>query len=86
MTEGATAEKRMKIATVYIGYADGLPQHIKDGTAVKVNNQDATVFGKVSMDVTTIDVTDIKECKMWEIGVSFFHQIILLIILPQLIV
>ena len=60
----AIAEKKMKVATVYLGYADGLPQHIKDGTAVKVNNQDATVFGKVSMDVTTIDVSNIKECNV----------------------
>lgn len=60
----AIAEKRMKVATVYLGYADGLPQHIKDGTVVKVNNQDASVFGKISMDVTTIDVSDIKECNV----------------------
>ena len=58
------AKKRMKVATVYLGYADGLPQHVKDGTAVKVNNQDANIFGKISMDVTTIDVSDIKECNV----------------------
>ena len=46
------------------GYADGFPNHIKDGTLVKVNEQDAEIFGKVSMDVTTIDVTNIDECKI----------------------
>jgi len=60
----AVALKEMKIATVYIGYADGFPNHIKDGTLVKVNEQDAVIFGKVSMDVTTIDVTNIDECKI----------------------
>ena len=60
----AIANKDMKIATVYMGYAEGLPNHIKDGTVVKINNQDAKVFGKVSMDVTTIDITDIKDCKI----------------------
>jgi len=60
----AIANKDMTIATVYMGYADGLPNHIKDGTVVKINNQDAKVFGKVSMDVTTIDITDIKDCKI----------------------
>jgi alanine racemase len=54
----------MKIATVYMGYADGLPNNIKDGTIVKINNQDAKVFGKVSMDVTTVDVTNITNCKI----------------------
>jgi len=60
----AVAENDMKIATVYLGYADGLPQHVKDGTIVMVNNQEAKVFGKVSMDVTTIDVTNIKDCSI----------------------
>ena len=60
----AVAMQDMKIATVYMGYADGLPNHIKDGTVVKINHKDAKVFGKVSMDVTTVDVTNIKGCKI----------------------
>jgi len=60
----AIAEKKMRIASVYFGYADGLPQYIKDGTIVRINNQDACIFGKVSMDLTTIDVTDIRECNI----------------------
>ena len=51
----------MKIATVYMGYADGLPNHIKDGTEIKINNETAKVFGKVSMDVTTVDVSNISK-------------------------
>ncbi|MDA8541356.1 alanine racemase [Gammaproteobacteria bacterium] len=60
----AVAKNDMKIATVYLGYADGLPQHVKDGSIVMVNNQEAKVFGKVSMDVTTIDVTNIQDCSI----------------------
>ena len=60
----AIADKKMRIASVYLGYADGLPQYIKDGTIVRINNQDACIFGKVSMDLTTIDVTDIRECSI----------------------
>ena len=58
------AKEKMKIATVYIGYADGLPNHIKDGTLIKINNHDAKVFGKVNMDVTTVDVTNIPDCNV----------------------
>jgi alanine racemase len=58
------AKAKMKIATVYIGYADGLPNHIKDGTLIKINNHDAKVFGKVNMDVTTVDVTNIPDCNV----------------------
>ena len=57
----AEALNDMKIATVYMGYADGLPNHIKDGTEIKINNETAKVFGKVSMDVTTVDVSNISK-------------------------
>jgi len=60
----AIAKKDMKIASVYLGYADGLPVGIKDGTKVHINGNEAKVFGKVSMDITTIDVSNIKECNV----------------------
>ena len=60
----AIAEKDMKIASIYLGYADGLPVTVKDGTAVMINDQIASVFGKVSMDLTTIDVTSIFNCSV----------------------
>tara|TARA_B100001057_G_scaffold239976_1_gene240282 strand:+ start:50103 stop:51164 length:1062 start_codon:yes stop_codon:yes gene_type:complete len=59
----AVAEYDMRIASVYLGYADGLPVNIKDGTSVMINGSEAQVFGKVSMDLTTIDVTNIPNCK-----------------------
>ena len=43
--------------------ADGLPVTIKDGTKVLINDELANVFGKVSMDLTTIDVTNL-DCKV----------------------
>ena len=58
----AVAEKNMTIATVYLGYADGLPLNIKDGTPVMINNQVGKVFGRVSMDLTTIDISEIESC------------------------
>ncbi len=58
----AIAKNDMLIATVYLGYADGLPLNIKDGTDVMINNQKAKVFGRVSMDLTTIDITNINDC------------------------
>jgi alanine racemase len=58
----AVATKDMKIASVYLGYADGLPVNIKDDTPVMINDQMAYVFGRVSMDLTTIDVSNIEKC------------------------
>jgi alanine racemase len=54
----------MTVATVYIGYADGLAQNIKDGTTVLVNGKNAKIFGKVSMDLTTVDISDHANCKI----------------------
>ena len=58
----AIAKKNMKIATIYLGYADGLPVEIQDGTEVMINDQIAKVFGRVSMDLTTVDVTNLIDC------------------------
>ena len=58
----AIAKKNMKIATIYLGYADGLPVAIQDGTEVMINDQIAKVFGRVSMDLSTVDVTNLIDC------------------------
>jgi alanine racemase len=51
-----------KLAIVYCGYADGFPQPSMDGTNVRVNNHIATIMGRVSMDLISIDVTDNPNC------------------------
>ncbi|MGL1956256.1 MAG: alanine racemase [Colwellia sp.] len=57
------AKRPTIIATIAIGYADGYPRHAKSGTPVwLVNNQKtAPIVGRVSMDMITIDVTDIEK-------------------------
>ena len=55
------ASKDMKIAIVYAGYAEGIPQTATDGTKVLVNDRQAEIFGRVSMDLVSIDVTDLPE-------------------------
>ncbi len=47
------------IATVPIGYADGYPRHASDGTPVLVRGQRSPLVGTVSMDMITIDVTEV---------------------------
>ena len=59
-----TCEKDMKIGVVAIGYADGYPRSAKDGTPVYVNGIKTRVAGKVSMDMITIDLTDVPEPKI----------------------
>lgn len=54
------AEKTTKIATIPIGYADGIFRHWGNGLGfVTINNQKATIVGSVCMDMLMVDVTDI---------------------------
>jgi alanine racemase len=47
------------IATVAIGYGDGYPRHAVNGTPVLVGGKRAPLAGRVSMDMITVDVTDL---------------------------
>lgn len=66
-----TAPKDMKIATVPIGYADGfIRQNAKDGYML-VNGKKAKIVGRICMDQTMIDVTDIEDVKIGDEVVIF---------------
>jgi alanine racemase len=57
------AEKPTKIATIPIGYADGISRHWGNGVGfVTINNQKATIVGSVCMDMLMVDITEIN-CK-----------------------
>lgn len=54
------AEKDTRIATIPLGYADGLRRSLGNGKAyVLVNGKKAYITGNVCMDMTMVDVTDI---------------------------
>ncbi len=47
------------IATAALGYGDGLPRLASNRAAARVNGQRAAIVGRVSMDLVTLDVTDL---------------------------
>ena len=53
------AERKTKLAVLPVGYADGYSRQLSSKGQVVVRGQMAPVVGRVSMDVTLIDVTDI---------------------------
>lgn len=56
------AEKPMRIAVIGIGYADGLPYALSNrGGCCLIESYAAPIIGAISMDLTTIDVTNIPE-------------------------
>ncbi|MEM6405307.1 MAG: alanine racemase [Pseudomonadota bacterium] len=53
------AHKTHQIGIVGIGYGDGYPRNITADAYVIVNQQPARIVGRISMDMLTIDLTDI---------------------------
>ena len=58
------ATKRMKVATVTTGYADGYNRLLSNKGYVLINGQKAYVIGNICMDQFMIDVTDIENVHM----------------------
>lgn len=57
------SEKKMRIATVAIGYADGYPNSLSNKGYVLVHGQKARILGSVCMDQMMIDISDIDNVK-----------------------
>ena len=59
---GATyrAKTTMKIGTLGFGYADGFNRLFSNNYKVRLKNKKINILGRVSMDLTTIDLTGIK--------------------------
>ncbi len=58
------AEKRTKVATAPVGYADGYwRSNAENGSQMLIRGQRANIIGRVCMDQLKLDVTDIKGVK-----------------------
>lgn len=59
-----TPSRDSKIATVSIGYADGIPRELsQNGGCVLIHGQRALIVGKICMDQLMVDVTAIAEVR-----------------------
>ncbi|QLB13237.1 alanine racemase [Bisgaardia hudsonensis] len=50
------SDKDTKIGVVAIGYGDGYPRDMPEGTPVYINGRRVSVVGRVSMDMMTVDL------------------------------
>lgn len=66
-----TAERDMKIATVPIGYADGFIRQNAENGYMLVNGKRAKIVGRICMDQTMLDVTDIEDVRSGDEVVVF---------------
>ncbi len=66
-----------KIATLPIGYADGYRRALSNAGRVMIRGQFAPVIGRVSMDLTMIDVTDVPDVQLGdEVLLMGEHQLL----------
>lgn len=66
-----TADKDMRIATVPVGYADGfIRAYAKNGYMI-VSGKKAPIIGRICMDQTMLDVTDIDEVNIGDEVIVF---------------
>ncbi len=58
------ARRPTRIGVVAIGYADGYPRHAINGTPVFINGYRVPLVGRVSMDMLTVDLTDLPDVQI----------------------
>ncbi len=68
------ADRRMKLATVCVGYADGYPRALSNKGEVLVNGHRCRITGRVCMDQFMCDVTDAGEVKPGDEAVLIGRQ------------
>lgn len=59
-----TARRHTRVGVVACGYADGYPRQAPNGTPVLVAGQRVAIAGRVSMDMLTVDVTDVPQAQI----------------------
>lgn len=58
-----TTDKKTRIATIPVGYADGYPRNLTGKGYILIHGKKAPIIGRICMDQFMVDVTDIPECK-----------------------
>ncbi len=54
----------MPVGIVNIGYGDGYPRHVPNGTPVLINGKRAGIVGRVSMDMLAVDLHELPDCEI----------------------
>ena len=60
------AKRDSVVATLPLGYADGISCRLSEGGCVLVRGQRAPIVGRVCMDQFVIDVTDVSGVAVWD--------------------
>ncbi|MBE6889698.1 MAG: alanine racemase [Ruminococcaceae bacterium] len=70
-----TAERKTTLALIACGYADGFNRRLSGQWSCEINGHYAPVCGRICMDQTLIDVTDIPDVKIGDIVTVYSNQL-----------
>lgn len=70
------ADKRMKIATVSVGYADGYSRIMSNRAEVSFNGKKLKQLGRICMDQCMIDVTDVNNIDIGDEVILFGDSLV----------
>jgi alanine racemase len=68
------APRDMRIATLPIGYADGLPRNLSGLGQVLIQGRRVPIVGRVCMDMTMVDVTQVPAVRLGDEAVCIGRQ------------
>jgi alanine racemase len=68
------APKRLRVATLTAGYADGFPRAASNRASVLIRGQHCRVLGRVTMDQTIVDVSAVPEVRSGDDAVLIGRQ------------
>jgi alanine racemase len=69
-----TAKRATRVATLAAGYADGLPRIFSNRGLVLLRGRRVPILGRVTMDMTMVDVTDLPECHVGDESILLGRQ------------
>ena len=70
-----TAARDTRLALIPCGYADGFNRRLSNNWNVMINGRPAPVCGRICMDQTLVDVTDIPDVKLGDVVTVYSNEI-----------
>lgn len=68
------AKRPSRIVTLAIGYADGLPRLLSNRGQALLGGRRLPIIGRITMDMTMVDATDLPECRVGDEAVLIGTQ------------
>ena len=75
-SRGYITNKKTKVATIPVGYADGIRRSLSNKGWVVITGKKVPIIGKICMDSFMVDVTDLSDVKVGDVVYLFDNDMI----------